>query len=90
MEDKASNAVIIGNIRRNAVIIGNIRRILDERGIRHGKVADNLGMSRQSFSCMMAGRKIIRAEYIPIIAKTLGCTCDDIFRMPEGNEKAAQ
>lgn len=32
MEDKPSNAVIIGNIRRNAVIIGNIRRILDERG----------------------------------------------------------
>ena len=90
MEDKPSNAVIIGNIRRNAVIIGNIRRILDERGIRHGKVADNLGMSRQSFSFMMAGRKIIRAEYIPIIAKTLFCTYDDIFRMPKDDEKAAQ
>ena len=90
MGDKPSNAVIIGNIRRNVIIINNIRRILDERGIRHGKVADNLGMSRQSFSYMMTGHKIIRAEYIPIIAKTLGCTCDDIFRMPEGNEKAAQ
>ena len=90
MTNKVSNAVIIGHIRRNAVIIGNIRRILDERGIRHGKVADNLGMSRQSFSFMMAGRKIIRAEYIPIIAKTLDCTYNDIFRIPEENNKAAQ
>ena len=72
------------------IIISNIRRILGERGIRHGKVAENLGISKQAFSFMLTGRRTIRAEYIPIIAKTLGCTCDDIFRMPKDDEKAAQ
>lgn len=72
------------------IIISNIRRILDEKGIRHCKVAENLGISRQAFSSMLAGRRTIRAEYIPIIAKTLFCTCDDIFRMPKDDEKAAQ
>lgn len=74
----------------DAIIIGNIRRILIEKGIKHVKVAENLGMTGNSFSGMLSGRKVIQARYIPIIAKTLGCTCDDIFRIPEENNKAAQ
>nr|DAP32603.1 MAG TPA: SOS-response transcriptional repressor [Caudoviricetes sp.] len=74
----------------DAIIIGNIRRILIEKGIKHVKVAENLGMTGNSFSGMLSGRKVIQARYIPIIAKTLGCTCDEIFRIPEENNKAAQ
>nr|DAG66326.1 MAG TPA: hypothetical protein [Caudoviricetes sp.] len=74
----------------NEIVVRNIRQRIDEKGLKQTKVAEDLGMTKSSFSGMMNGRKVIQARYIPIIAKTLGCTCDDIFRMPEGNEKAAQ
>lgn len=74
----------------NEIVVQNIRRRIDEKGLKHNKVAEELGMTKSSFSGMMNGRKVIQARYIPIIAKTLGCTCDDIFRMPKDDEKAAQ
>lgn len=74
----------------NEIVVRNIRRKIDEKGLKHNKVAENLGMTGNSFSGMLSGRKVIQARYIPIIAKTLGCTCDDIFRIPEENNKAAQ
>ena len=70
--------------------ISNIRRMLDERGIRQTKVAEKLSVSKCAFNNMLSGRRIIRAEYIPIIAQALGCTCNDIFRVPKDDEKAAQ
>ena len=72
------------------IIILNIRRMLDERGIRQTKVAEKLSVSKYAFNNMLSGRRIIRAEYIPIIAQALGCTCNDIFRVPKDDEKAAQ
>ena len=67
-----------------------IIRMLDERGIRQTKVAEKLSVSKYAFNNMLSGRRIIRAEYIPIIAQALGCTCNDIFRVPKDDEKAAQ
>ena len=72
------------------IIISNIRRMLDERGIRQTKVAEKLSVSKYAFNNMLSGRRIIRAEYIPNIAQALGCTCNDIFRVPKDDEKAAQ
>ena len=67
----------------NDIIIANIRRRIDEKGLKHCKVAENLGMTKNVFSGMLAGRKVIQASYLPLIAKTLDCTCDDLFRRPE-------
>ena len=67
------------------IIIANIRKRIDEKGLKHCKVAENLGMTKSVFSGMLAGRKIIQASYLPLIAKTLGCSCDDLFRRPEEN-----
>ena len=72
------------------IIISNIRRMLDEKGIRQTKVAEKLGVSKYAFNNMLFGRRIIRAEDIPGIAKALGCTCNDIFRVSKDDEKAAQ
>lgn len=67
----------------NNIIIENIRRKIDEKGIKHCKIAENLGMSKGVFSGMLNGRKVIQASYIPVIARTLECTCDDLFQTPK-------
>ena len=70
---------------QNDIIVSNIRKIIDERGIKHCKVAEALGMTKNVFSGMLCGRKVIQASYLPLIIKALGCTYDDLFRKPEGN-----
>ena len=66
--------------RDNAILLENIRMILDEKGIKHCKVAGRLGMSNAEFSRMLAGKRVVRACYIPSIADVLGCDCNDLFR----------
>lgn len=61
----------------------HIKKILSERGLVQAKVAERAGFSKQQFSAMMAGRKIIRAEYIPDIADALGVSIGEIFS-PKG------
>lgn len=65
----------------------NIRTLIDSKGLKHSKIAGDLGMSKSVFSGMLCGRKTIKAVYIPEIAKSIGCTYNDLFRRPE--EKGA-
>lgn len=64
----------------NVAIVENVRRIADAKGIKHCKIAEACGMTAAEFSRMLAGQKVIRACYIPLIAGAIGCTCDDLFR----------
>lgn len=64
---------------QSKVIASNIRRLLDDRGIKHCKVAESLGMTKSVFSGMLNGRKTIQASYIPNIVKAIGCTYEDLF-----------
>ena len=66
--------------RDNAILLENIRNILNEKGIKHCKVAGKLGMSNAEFSRMLAGKRVVRACYSPSIADALGCDCNDLFR----------
>ena len=68
----------------NSILIGNIRRILDEKGVKHCKVAERLGITKEVFSAMLCDRKVIQASYLPLIVKALDCTYNDIFRQPDG------
>lgn len=70
---------------KNAYILQNIRDLIDEKGIKHNKVANDLGLSKSNFSAMLCGKKILRAEYLPCIAKSIGCSYNDLFRKPEEN-----
>ena len=63
----------------------NIKRIFKEKGIKRCKVASDLGMDNAEFSRMIAGRRILRACYIPTIATALGVTPNELF---EGTNKA--
>ena len=67
----------------NAYILQNIRDLIDEKGIKHVKVASDLGLSRSNFSAMLTGKKLLRVEYLPCIAKSIGCSYNDLFRRPE-------
>ena len=61
----------------------NIRSLIDEKGLKHCRVAEMLGMSKHGFSDMLTGRKTIKAVYIPSLAESIGCTYNDLFRQPE-------
>ena len=60
-------------------IIENIKRLVKESDIKQGAIARRAGFTDQSFSDMMYGRKLLRAEYIPQIAAALGKTINEIY-----------
>ena len=68
---------------QSKLIASNIRSLIDERGIKHCRVAEALGMTNSVFSGMLNGRKVIQASYLPCIVKAVGCSYDDLFRQPE-------
>ena len=64
----------------NEIVAPNIERILKEKGLRHCVVAQKAGYSRQQFSDMLNGRKLIRDIDIANIADVLNVTANDLFR----------
>ena len=60
-------------------VANSIRRIITEKGLVQGKVAERAGFSDQQLCDMLADRKIIRAEYVPALAAALGVTPNDLF-----------
>lgn len=60
-------------------LINNINYIIRQKKLRKCAVAKTAGFSKQQFSDMLNGRKIIRAEYIPQIAYALDVTVAELF-----------
>ena len=65
----------------------NIIRIIDEKGLVKKGVAARAGMTKQALSDVIAGRKVIRADMVPTLARALGVGVMELFR--EENEKPA-
>ncbi len=57
----------------------NIRQIMDAKGIKHVFLGKALGKSSVEMSRILAGDRALRAHDLPIVAKTIGCTLDDLF-----------
>lgn len=54
-------------------IICNIKRIIDEKGMKQGAVAERAGFTKQEFSNIMnERRKLLRVEHLPAIAVAIG------------------
>lgn len=68
-------------------IAANIREISKNKGIKLKKIAENVGVSEKSFSNMLNGRGVIKAQYIPAIASTLNVTADDLFGFSSGDRE---
>ena len=56
-----------------------IETIINQKGLRKKYVADCCGFTAQQFSDMLNGRKVIRADYLPTIAKALNVGITDLF-----------
>lgn len=69
----------------NIVLPRNILKIINSRGLKQGAVADKAGYSKQQFSDMLNGRKIIKPCDALAIAKTLGVTMNDLYAIENGD-----
>lgn len=61
------------------VIATNIRQIIKKKGYKQKTIAERAGFSENEFSAMLNGRKSIKAEYVPLIAVSLGVTPNELF-----------
>lgn len=61
----------------NFVVIG-IKSIMKQKGLIQKYVAERAGLSEQQFSDMLNGRKIIRVDHLPLIARALDVDVRDI------------
>lgn len=63
-------------------IISNIKRIIDEKGMKQGFVAEKAGFTKQEFSNILNDRrKLLRVEHLWDIAMTLGVSVNDLYRV---------
>jgi len=69
-----------------SIIQKNIGRIIEEKGLVKKGVAKRAGMTQQALSDILAGRKVIRADMVPPIAKALNVGIAELF---EDDEKGA-
>jgi len=58
----------------------NITAIIQNRGLKYAFVAEKSGLSKQQFSDMLRGRKIIKPSDVLSIANALGVSAGDLFR----------
>lgn len=64
----------------NATVPIAVIRIIGERGLKQGAVAERAGMSNQMLSDMLNGRRLIKARDVLALAKALDVTPNDLFR----------
>lgn len=60
-------------------IISNLKKIIKRKKLKKGAVAAKLGLSSQQFSDILHGRKLLRIEDVPLMAKALDVGIADIF-----------
>ena len=56
-----------------------IKNIISEKGLIQKVVAQRAGFTEQQLSDMLNGRKVIRVDYLPSLAKSLDVKISDIY-----------
>lgn len=69
----------------NAVVPDNIAKLIIDRGLKQGAIAERAGFSKQQFSDMLNGRKIIKLCDVITIADALNVGVDDLFVVDNKN-----
>lgn len=63
-------------------IISSIKRIIDEKGMKQGVVAERAGFTPQEFSNIMnERRKLLRVEHLPAIADAMGVDVNALYEV---------
>lgn len=70
------------------VVVG-IKQLMAAKGMFQKNVANRAGFSEQQFSDMLNGRKVIRAEYLPQIAKALDVPINQLFQITDSSQNTA-
>lgn len=60
-------------------LAGRLRDLLHRKCMTAAAVARKAGIDVQKFQYMLHGRKIIRAAYLPDIAKAMGVSIQELF-----------
>ena len=66
-----------------ALVQRNLIRIIDEKGLIKGRVAERAGMSANMLSSILAGRKVIRADMVPTLAAAVDVPIPELFKDDE-------
>ena len=66
-----------------SIIQKNIVKIIEEKGLVKKGVAKRAGMTQQALSDILAGRKVIRADMVPTIARALNVGIAELFEDDE-------
>lgn len=72
----------------NRVVPENISRLISERGLKQNAVAEWAGYSKQQFSCMLNGKRIIKPNDIIAISSALGVNVNELFETAQTAESA--
>lgn len=68
----------------NSIVAPNIKEIIEDRCLKQIAVAKKAGYSKQQFSAMMNGRKIIKDIDILRIATALDVDVNELFKKGSG------
>lgn len=66
------------------LVQGNLIRIIEEKGLVKKGVAKRAGITSQNLSDILNGRKVIRADMIPALAKAVGVAIPELFDDTKG------
>lgn len=64
-----------------SIVAENVNRIVAEKCLKKSAIARKANMTPQTLSNLLSGRKVIRAEHIPLLAYALGVEPNDLFRI---------
>lgn len=64
----------------------NLLRVIDEKGLVKNKVAQRAGLSANVFSSILNGRKVIRADMVPVLAEAVDVPIPELFKKTEDDE----
>lgn len=62
------------------IVATNLSRIIEKKGYKKSAIARKANMKPQDISDILAGRKVIRADHIPLLAHALEVEPNDLFK----------
>ena len=74
---RLSNEIVEGGDMSE--IEGNIQRIIAEKGLIQRVVAERAGFTKGQFCDLLHGRRVLKAEHMPRIARALGVSLTELY-----------
>ena len=66
----------------------NIKKLREAAGISQMRLSEMINVPQSTIASWETGRALPRADKLPLIAKALGCTVDDLLKEPSSETEA--